>query len=79
MRRRLRSRPSPGAILTGVIDLLFGYEGGWRIVDYKTDVTATDFGAFIDEEQLKMYVGALASVGIHDVTTAIQRVRGAGE
>ena len=29
---------SPDALLTGVIDLLFGHEGSWRIIDYKTDV-----------------------------------------
>jgi ATP-dependent exoDNAse (exonuclease V) beta subunit len=65
-------------MLTGVIDLLFGDEKAWRIVDYKTDVTGTDLVASY-QEQLKMYEQALASVGIHDVTTAIQHVREAGE
>ena len=32
----------PGSILTGVIDLLFGYNECWRIIDYKTDVGSTD-------------------------------------
>jgi ATP-dependent exoDNAse (exonuclease V) beta subunit len=35
----------PGAVLTGVIDLLFGHEGRWRIIDYKTDVGSTDLVA----------------------------------
>jgi ATP-dependent exoDNAse (exonuclease V) beta subunit len=29
---------SPNAMLTGVIDLLFGQFGRWQIIDYKTDV-----------------------------------------
>jgi len=66
------------AILTGVIDLLFGYEGRWRIIDYKTDIGSTDLVASY-REQLKMYERALASVGVQDVTTAIQPVRGAGD
>ena len=36
---------SPDAILTGVIDLLFGHEGRWRIIDYKTDVGLPDLVA----------------------------------
>lgn len=68
----------PDAILTGVIDLLFGSEGRWRIIDYKTDVGSTDLVASY-QAQLKMYERALASVGIQDVTSAIQPVRGAGE
>lgn len=68
----------PGAILTGVIDLLFGHEGRWRIIDYKTDVGLTDLVTSY-QAQLKMYERALASVGIQDVTSAIQPVRGGGE
>ncbi len=65
-------------MLTGVIDLLFRDEAGWRIIDYKTDLAATALAASY-QEQLKMYERALAGVGIQDVTTAIQPVRGAGE
>jgi ATP-dependent helicase/nuclease subunit A len=65
-------------ILTGVIDLLFGDEGRWRIIDYKTDIGSPDLVASY-QEQLKMYERALASVGVQDVTTAIQPIRGAGE
>ena len=68
----------PGAILTGVIDLLFGHDGRWRIIDYKTDVGLTDLGAAY-QAQLKMYEHALASVGLQDVTSAIQPVRGADD
>jgi ATP-dependent exoDNAse (exonuclease V) beta subunit len=66
------------AKIARLIDLLFGHEGDWWIVDYKADVTATDLASSY-REQSKMYLGALACVGIHDVTTAIQRVSGAGE
>jgi ATP-dependent helicase/nuclease subunit A len=66
------------AILTGVIDLLFGHEDRWRIIDYKTDVGSTDLVASY-QGQLKMYERALASVGIQDVTSAIQPVRGSGD
>jgi ATP-dependent exoDNAse (exonuclease V) beta subunit len=69
---------SPDQILTGVIDLLFGYQGRWRIIDYKTDVGLTDLVASY-QAQLKMYERALASVGITEVTSAIQPVRGAVE
>ena len=69
---------SPDEILTGVIDLLFGYQGRWRIIDYKTDVGLTDLVASY-QAQLKMYERALASVGIKEVTSAIQPVRGAVE
>lgn len=69
---------SQGAILTGVIDLLFGHDGCWRIIDYKTDLGSADFVPSY-QEQLKMYERALAAVGIQDVTSAIQRVRGTGE
>jgi ATP-dependent helicase/nuclease subunit A len=62
------------AILTGVIDLMFGHEVSWRIIDYKTDVNDAELVASY-QAQLKMYERALASVGIQDVTSAIQRVR----
>lgn len=68
----------PSAILTGVIDLLFGHEGRWRIIDYKTDVGLTNLVTSY-QAQLKMYEQALASVGIQEVTSAIQPVRGVGE
>jgi ATP-dependent helicase/nuclease subunit A len=69
---------SPDTIVNGVIDLLFDSEGRWRIIDYKTDVGST--GLVVSyQAQLKIYERALASVRIHDVTSAIQPVRGAGE
>ena len=69
---------NPDAILTGVIDLLFGHEGCWRIIDYKTDTDSADLAASY-QAQLKMYERALACVGMEGVTSAIQSVRGAGE
>jgi ATP-dependent helicase/nuclease subunit A len=68
----------PDAILTGVIDLLFGHMGRWRIIDYKTGVGSTELLASY-QAQLKMYERAVSSVGIREVTSAIQPVRGAGE
>jgi ATP-dependent helicase/nuclease subunit A len=65
----------PGAILTGVIDLMFGRDGRWRIIDYKTDTDPTGF-AISYQEQLKMYERALRAVGIENVTSAIEHVRG---
>jgi ATP-dependent exoDNAse (exonuclease V) beta subunit len=69
---------SPNAILTGVIDLLFGREGHWHIIDYKTDVDSPNQVASY-QAQLKMYEKAMASIGIQDVTSAIEHVRVAGE
>jgi ATP-dependent exoDNAse (exonuclease V) beta subunit len=65
------------AIVKGVIDLLFGHKGGWRIIDYKTDTGSPGLVASY-RAQLRIYEQALASVGIHDVTSAIQPVRDAG-
>jgi ATP-dependent exoDNAse (exonuclease V) beta subunit len=67
----------PGEILTGVIDLFFGRDGQWRIVDYKTDVGSTGLVTSY-KEQLKMYERALANVGIQNATSVIQPVRGTG-
>jgi ATP-dependent exoDNAse (exonuclease V) beta subunit len=61
-------------ILKGIIDLLFGHDGDWRIIDYKTDIGPADLISSY-QEQLKMYERAVSSVGVHDVTTAIQPVR----
>jgi ATP-dependent helicase/nuclease subunit A len=68
----------PGAILTGVIDLMFGHDGHWRIIDYKTDVGLTDLVTSY-QAQLKMYERALASLGIQDVTSTIQPLRSVGD
>ncbi|WP_348263255.1 UvrD-helicase domain-containing protein [Telmatobacter sp. DSM 110680] len=65
---------SPRVILNGVIDLLFGHDGHWRIIDYKTDLDSTNLGASY-QAQLNMYERALGSVGIQDVTSALQPVR----
>lgn len=65
---------SSDAMLTGVIDLLLGQEGHWRIIDYKTDVGSIDHEALY-QGQLKMYERALASVGITGISSAIQSVR----
>ena len=69
---------NPNAILTGVIDLLFGHEGHWQIIDYKTDVDSPKQVASY-QAQLKMYEQAVASIGIQEVTSAIEHVRGVGD
>ncbi|MEO8660738.1 MAG: UvrD-helicase domain-containing protein [Bryobacteraceae bacterium] len=66
-----------GALVTGVIDLLFNHEGHWTIIDYKTDVGVSELAGSY-QEQLKMYARALAAVGIPDAVTAIEPVRKAG-
>jgi ATP-dependent exoDNAse (exonuclease V) beta subunit len=68
----------PDAVRTGVIDLLFGGEERWRIIDYKTGVGSAEL-AISYQEQLKMYEGALRAVGIQNVTSAIQHVKGTDE
>jgi ATP-dependent exoDNAse (exonuclease V) beta subunit len=65
----------PNALLSGVIDLLYGHEGCWQIVDYKTDVDSPHHVTSY-QSQLKMYEQALASIGIQEVGSTIERVRG---
>ena len=68
------------AILIGVIDLMFGHEGRWRLIDYKTDVDSPERSAIsLPQAQLKMYERALASTGIQEVASTIERVRGVGD
>jgi len=66
------------AIIIGVIDLMFDHEGRWRIIDYKTDVDSPELvPSYL--AQLKMYERAMASIGIQEVTSTIQSVRGVCE
>jgi ATP-dependent helicase/nuclease subunit A len=62
----------PGRLLAGVIDLLFQSEQGWRVVDYKTDVTLDDTSY---EAQLEAYRAALRTVGCNVVDASIIGVR----
>jgi ATP-dependent helicase/nuclease subunit A len=66
---------NPNALLSGVIDLLYGHEGRWQIIDYKTDVDSSHHVTSY-QSQLKMYEQALASIGIQEVRSTIERVRG---
>ena len=66
------------AILIGVMDLMFGHEGRWRIIDYKTDVDSPEIVPSY-QTQLKMYETAMASIGIQEVASTIEHVRGMGD
>jgi ATP-dependent helicase/nuclease subunit A len=65
--------PGPPVVLTGVIDLVYRSDEGWRIVDHKTDQLAThDVGATLDRhrEQLAAYVGAWKQIAGSDAVKA---------
>lgn len=51
------SDPKTGTILSGAIDLVYRVEGGWRVVDYKTDRVGKDAGPWVElyAPQLKLY------------------------
>ena len=55
--------PERGSILQGIIDLCFQEEGGWILVDYKTD-RITGIPAFVDRHrrQLHWYARALTLI-----------------
>jgi len=69
---------SPNTMLTGVIDLLFGRDELWRIIDYKTGGGSRELMASY-QEQLKMYERALGSVGVENVTGVLHPVESAHE
>jgi ATP-dependent helicase/nuclease subunit A len=58
-------------IVMGVIDLLFGRGGSWRIIDYKTGAGSAEL-ALAYQEQLKIYEQALAKVGLQHISSNIQ-------
>ncbi|HEY6359447.1 MAG TPA: UvrD-helicase domain-containing protein [Vicinamibacterales bacterium] len=62
------------AVLTGVIDLLFRTADGWRVMDYKTDVSP-EAHAVAYQAQLAAYRRALESCGLHRVETRIVPIR----
>jgi ATP-dependent helicase/nuclease subunit A len=61
-----------GRLTNGVIDLLFHSDEGWRVVDYKTDVTLDDKSY---EAQLEAYRAALREVGCYVVDATVVSVR----
>ena len=63
-----------GQLTNGVIDLLFRSPEGWQIVDYKTDVDATDLSRSY-EQQLEMYKSALAKLNVVGTQAQIINVR----
>jgi ATP-dependent exoDNAse (exonuclease V) beta subunit len=65
-------RHEPGALTNGVIDLLFNSEKGWRVRDYKTDVSL-DATAY--EGQLGAYKKALEKMNCKVADAALVHVR----
>jgi ATP-dependent helicase/nuclease subunit A len=61
-----------GQVTSGVIDLLFQTNAGWRIIDYKTDVS---LAADIYQAQLDAYRDALGIIGCNVVDASIISVR----
>jgi ATP-dependent exoDNAse (exonuclease V) beta subunit len=63
------------ALLSGVIDLLYGADGGWRAIDYKTDVAAGGTAAPKYAEQLAAYERALRACGLTSARGELLQVR----
>ncbi len=59
-------------LTNGVIDLLFESDAGWRVVDYKTDLTLDDQ---MYKAQLDAYRAALRKVGCSVIDAAVVSVR----
>jgi ATP-dependent exoDNAse (exonuclease V) beta subunit len=62
----------PNRLTNGVIDLMFQLDEGWRVVDYKTDVTLK---ANAYEAQLEAYRAALRKAGCISVSASLVGVR----
>jgi ATP-dependent helicase/nuclease subunit A len=62
-------------LLTGVIDLVFADRDGWRVVDYKTDVSKELVAAGKYAEQMAAYERALKACGLEATGVSVQPVR----
>jgi ATP-dependent helicase/nuclease subunit A len=62
-------------LLSGVVDLLFADVGGWRVLDYKTDVALGAETADAYTTQLAAYERALRACGISFGSAALHGVR----
>ncbi len=67
--------PAPGSLSCGVIDLLFR-SVRWHVVDYKTHIRLTSWSSGAYAQQLKSYEDAMKSIGIGEVESTLQNVRG---
>jgi ATP-dependent helicase/nuclease subunit A len=61
-----------GRLTSGVIDLLFQASAGWRIIDYKTDIS---LAADVYQGQLDAYRAALRTIGCDVVDASVIGVR----
>jgi ATP-dependent exoDNAse (exonuclease V) beta subunit len=52
-------RLTDGSVLDGVVDLAFAEDGGWTVVDFKTDV-GVEGNRAVYEEQVRLYARAIA-------------------
>ena len=62
-------------LLTGVVDLVFADGAGWRVVDYKTDVSKELVAAGKYAEQMAAYERALKACGLEPTGVSVQPVR----
>jgi ATP-dependent helicase/nuclease subunit A len=53
-------RLDDGSVLDGVVDLAFAEDGGWTVVDFKTDV-GVEGNRAVYEEQVRLYARAIAA------------------
>ena len=60
-----------GRLTNGVIDLMFQGDGGWQVIDYKTDVALANKYA----DQLNAYRAALRKVGCEVADASVVSVR----
>jgi ATP-dependent exoDNAse (exonuclease V) beta subunit len=47
-----------GSMTEGIVDLAFEHDGGWHVVDYKTDASDDAFATYA--AQVSIYVTAIA-------------------
>jgi ATP-dependent exoDNAse (exonuclease V) beta subunit len=65
----------PGVGLMGVIDLTYRTADGWRVIDYKTDVTVDAATAEKYHTQLEAYRHALEACGLRAASATVIPVR----
>jgi hypothetical protein len=63
-------------LTAGAIDLLYAETGGWRVVDYKTDVAVGAERAESYAKQMAAYERALEACGLISAGPSLHQVRG---